>query len=542
MKIGVGFDALNSSNKRVKRSSTGKDSVESSAREDDLVEAIDASVSDMGMLPWKPMNGLRCKIGRAAKGNRNSIVAQKRAGNESGRREVIISPDVGSSLPFQRRYVKKKGKVNLEDHTLKDVQHGEPTNLSSRAALFGKEVVTVADEQGSFESYQNLGLQKAQDFKINMKQLSHTNSRNNKAKLSSSYLPEGMHDTDIEDKGNANVIGKCPQITTQGHISYPHHGQAFPDPVVSKRNRSCKKTAKGKRKCNSLSSNFGETSVSASHAGISNLNQEMSNENGFYGTAVIEIDELYPEAKYCVFYGQSEVFDISSAIADQIESDEIFSRELQEEFDHETTRVIRLDMVNATIAWPLQQDEDEYAATLSENDRSKSEDATVAWSLQQDEDEDEDEDAATLPQNDRSKSERIDEIRGKLQFEADLDKRFELYEEWEDLLENRDERENDDPASNHSINNTENAMQFDSDDSDDSDDQHVYSSVINNLPLILIQNNNVKEACAVCLEIPAVGETMRYLPCLHKFHKMCIDTWLKIKPACPVCKFKLTLS
>ncbi|KAL0928420.1 hypothetical protein M5K25_000301 [Dendrobium thyrsiflorum] len=663
MEIGVGFDALNNSNKRVKRSSTGNDSVESSAREYDLVESIDASAPDLGMRPWKPMNGLRYKIGTAAKGNcmnsiwqpessrsssyslekRYPIVAQKRAGNESGKRDVRISPDVGNSFPFQRSYMnikgkefeskgknrqnlpvmgpsisntsmkrqsndiassskkdkevsshldaglkyrmngngifgvcglqgkvdevvprpsylyssgnnkgrakgisnenvekrayldlsdgvsshelksnlshsepdhvyKKKGKVNLEDHTLKDVQHGEPTNLSSRDALFGKEVVTIAEEKGSFESYQNLGLQKAQDFKINMNQLSHTNSRNNKEKLSSSYLPERMHETDIEDKGNANVIGKCPRITTQGHISNPHHDQAFPDPVVSKRNHSCKKHAKGKRKCNSLSCNFGETSVSvsilnqASHAGISNLKLDMSNENGF--RALIEIDKLYPEARCCNSYGeQSGVSDNSSARASQVESDEIFARELQEQFYHETTRVIGMDMVDATIAWSLQQDEDEYAATL--------------------------------PQNGHSTSALIDEIKFNLDREVDLEKRLELYEALEDLLENNDMLEYDDLASDHSFNNTAYAMQSDI---DESKHQHVGSSVINNLPLTSIQNNDDKEACAVCLEIPSVGETMRYLPCLHKFHKMCIDTWLKRKPACPVCKFNITLS
>lgn len=42
--------------------------------------------------------------------------------------------------------------------------------------------------------------------------------------------------------------------------------------------------------------------------------------------------------------------------------------------------------------------------------------------------------------------------------------------------------------------------------------------------------------CAICMEKFADGESLRTLPCLHKYHVGCIDRWLMSNRQCPICK------
>jgi len=44
------------------------------------------------------------------------------------------------------------------------------------------------------------------------------------------------------------------------------------------------------------------------------------------------------------------------------------------------------------------------------------------------------------------------------------------------------------------------------------------------------------KSCMICMEEFEDGENIRLLPCLHRFHRDCIDKWLNTSTTCPVCK------
>lgn len=76
---------------------------------------------------------------------------------------------------------------------------------------------------------------------------------------------------------------------------------------------------------------------------------------------------------------------------------------------------------------------------------------------------------------------------------------------------------------------------------DENNHQHGGASAaqINALPESTVQTDNLEE-CSICLETPSIGDTIRHLPCLHKFHKDCIDEWVRRRTSCPICKSSVT--
>ena len=46
--------------------------------------------------------------------------------------------------------------------------------------------------------------------------------------------------------------------------------------------------------------------------------------------------------------------------------------------------------------------------------------------------------------------------------------------------------------------------------------------------------------CMICLVDYEPGEELRTMPCMHFFHRECIDRWLlKQGSTCPICKFNV---
>lgn len=41
--------------------------------------------------------------------------------------------------------------------------------------------------------------------------------------------------------------------------------------------------------------------------------------------------------------------------------------------------------------------------------------------------------------------------------------------------------------------------------------------------------------CAICMCEFVMGEALRFLPCMHVYHKDCIDDWLMRSFTCPSC-------
>lgn len=62
---------------------------------------------------------------------------------------------------------------------------------------------------------------------------------------------------------------------------------------------------------------------------------------------------------------------------------------------------------------------------------------------------------------------------------------------------------------------------------------------INNLPSCTYDGTPLPGAqtdCPVCLVEFAKGDKLKSLPCVHFYHEDCIDAWLLVGHACPVCK------
>uniref|UniRef100_A0A0D9W728 RING-type domain-containing protein n=1 Tax=Leersia perrieri TaxID=77586 RepID=A0A0D9W728_9ORYZ len=245
---------------------------------------------------------------------------------------------------------------------------------------------------------------------------------------------------------------------------------------------------------------------------------------------IVDIDDICsPEARPTssgIGYINETLVDPN--IREQLESDELLARQLQEQLYNETPRVIPTEEIDAIVAMSLQHEEDPRVIPTEEID------AIVAMSLQHEEDEQQSSRTVRRFQNITSGT-RV--LRSSASQHAsrrvgyDSGNRRPNYQR---VLPRY-------PAAriqpNIDLNDYDALLAL-----DENNHQHAGASEsqINNLPQSVVQSNNIEEPCAVCLENPSVGDTIRRLPCFHMFHKECIDEWLRRKKLCPVCKSGIT--
>ncbi|CAK9155890.1 unnamed protein product [Ilex paraguariensis] len=313
----------------------------------------------------------------------------------------------------------------------------------------------------------------------------------------------------------------------------------------------------------STSRNHGECSTSAfddpeivflGSSGVSMNLRSRRNQNR-HGVGIldpdIELDEFSPEVGHSAPQNTVCSSNIDSgARARQVEADELLARELQEQLYNEVPRV-RVGEIDAHIALTLQQAEDTRQAFSSGSDSLFHPSSSLIPNLRRQSQSRSSRSPIIRrgPQARVPSSTRLAQLRSRFRGQSrtvssrernslfppnvDVEMRMHILEAMEAVSDMssflqapRDFNENDYEMllaldeNNHHI-----GVSFDQ---------------MNGLPQSTVQTDNFDEVCAICLETPTIGDTIRHLPCLHKFHKDCIDPWLRRKTSCPVCKSSIT--
>jgi len=59
--------------------------------------------------------------------------------------------------------------------------------------------------------------------------------------------------------------------------------------------------------------------------------------------------------------------------------------------------------------------------------------------------------------------------------------------------------------------------------------------LIHHLPTGTYDGTKKKKECVICMMDFQVGDSLRFLPCMHTYHQDCIDDWLVRSFTCPSC-------
>ncbi|KAI3923692.1 hypothetical protein MKW98_011322 [Papaver atlanticum] len=56
------------------------------------------------------------------------------------------------------------------------------------------------------------------------------------------------------------------------------------------------------------------------------------------------------------------------------------------------------------------------------------------------------------------------------------------------------------------------------------------------------KNSSDANACVICMEKFEAGTVVRYMPCSHIFHEVCLVPWLQDNNSCPLCRLEIQSS
>ncbi|XP_020259979.1 E3 ubiquitin-protein ligase RNF6 isoform X2 [Asparagus officinalis] len=439
----------------------------------------------------------------------------------------IISPD-----SQDKNSSKMKGKATVGDIVASNEQSAKDRSCANSVSLTtGKELAATPDAEGGAHRLEDKGWITTRNHTRKSSAASTWNTAGTLKSEDASHSFGGIHEVTMANTSSVNVVQVNSEVPPMQHgtnsILIQDSGE------LQKENGR----VNGKRKLGSSRSRVGECSSSTSNDPESlnfgssrqtlpsgSARSRRSQRGGLTLAPVIEVDELQsPEA--------------SSNAADrhmQVESDEMLARQLQEELYNETAVTGNIDEAAAGVDTAhgkliKSRENDGHSASISRQNRARRRDLPSS-SLR-----------SRLWQNSgretfRSRvptSSRLAQMRRELHMTMmDLNRRFDII----------GTASFGDAARVNNILHMQ--RDFNEDDYelllalDENNHQHggASDSQISNLPQSVIQNADSEEACAVCLEPPSIGDTIRHLPCLHKFHKDCIDAWLRRKRSCPICK------